>query len=52
MIEAKNTAGPSIAALPSPDGKGVDGKTVMVKSMLFPVKQVSNLAAWPTRRIY
>lgn len=47
VIEARNTAGSAIAALPSPGGKAGDGKTMMVKRIvgIFLVKQVGGFSA-------
>ena len=54
VIEARNTAGPAVAALPSPDGKVGDGKTMKVKRIIgiFLVKQVGELETWLIRRGY
>ena len=54
VIEARNTAGPAVAALPSPDGKVGDGKTMMVKRIIgiFLVKQVGDPIVWLTQHAY
>lgn len=45
VIEARNKAGPSIATPPNLEGKGGDGKTMMVKKIIgiLLVKQVGDL---------
>ena len=52
QIGPRNAAGPAIAALPSPDGKVKDEKTMKVRSTLFLMKRVGYLVARPTRRMY
>ena len=48
VIEARNKAGPAIAAAPSLDGKDGGGKMMMVKKIIgiLLVKQVGNLVTW------
>lgn len=54
VIEARNKAGSTVAALPSSDGKEGDGKMVMVKKIMgiLLVKQVGDLVTWLIWPIY
>ena len=53
VIEARNKAGSTVAALPSPDEKE-EGRTIMVKRIvgIFLVKQVGDLATPSIQRAY